>query len=371
VNKTISQTSLNNVMNQYGLTPEMYEAVSYGNGHINDTFLVSPRIQYWADACYILQRINTTVFRNPDALMENITGVTDFLRKDIEKHNGDTYRETLTVLNTKENGTMAKDSEGGCWRLYLFVKKTVSCETVENPIVFRNAGVAFGRFMKRLANYPAHTLHETIPHFHNTRQRFENLRQAVIADTVGRAKNVQSEIDFFYKRESEYGILLDLLEKVKLPLRVTHNDTKLNNILFDADSGEGICVVDLDTVMPGLCLYDFGDAIRFGANTAAEDEMDLSKVTLSLELFEAYTKGYLSETADVLTPLERELLPTGSKMMTVECGMRFLTDYLYGDVYFKIKHQHHNLDRARTQVALTADMEKKWKDMVRICLHKI
>ena len=362
----ISQTSLTEAMEQFGLSMVTYTVEPYGNGHINDTFLVSPQSKDSDSKRYILQRINIIVFKNPDKLMENIKNVTGFLHEDILKNGGNPDRETLTVLPDKQGESMVKDSEGGCWRLYLFIERSMSYDTVDNPIVFHNAGAAFGRFMKRLAEYPAETLYETIPRFHDTKKRLADLQQAVKEDKVCRVKDVKREIDFFMNHKEECSILTDLLKKGELPLRVTHNDTKLNNVLFDKISGQGICVIDLDTVMPGLSLYDFGDSIRFGANTAVEDEIDLSKVSLSLDLFREYTTGYLAETSDVLTPLERELLPMGAKLMTLECGMRFLTDYLSGDVYFKTHRTGHNLDRARTQFKLVADMEQKWDTMKKI-----
>ena len=360
--REISGTSLQNVMEQFGLTPHTYEARPCGSGHINNTFLVSGRGAKGGEQ-YILQRINTGVFTNPEGVMENIMGVTEFLRR----NTGENSRETLTFFSTTQGKNMARDDEDGCWRMYRFVENSACYDAADSPEIFQSAGAAFGRLMRLLADYPVHTLHETIPRFHDTAKRFADLQNAVREDSVGRVKDVAREIDFFMGRESEYGRLLELFSEGQLPLRVTHNDTKLNNVLFDTMSGKAICVIDLDTVMPGLCLYDFGDAIRYGANTAAEDETDLSKVSLSIELFGAYTSGYLSETAGVLTPLERELLPTGAKLMTMECGMRFLTDYLSGDTYFRIHRPSHNLDRARTQIALAEDMERKWSEMEKIC----
>ena len=221
-------------------------------------------------------------------------------------------------------------------------------------------------FQHQLADYPAHTLHETIPHFHDTPKRFVDFQRAVAEDRMGRAAQVQREIEFVRAREAEYHVMVDLLAAGKLPLRVTHNDTKLNNILFDKTTGEGLCVIDLDTVMPGLAANDFGDSIRFGANHCAEDEADLSKVNFSMELFEIYTKGFLQAAGEAFTPLEKQTLPWGAKLMTMECGMRFLADYLEGDHYFHINYETQNLNRARTQFKLTADMEKSWDVMQKI-----
>ncbi|GFI66187.1 N-acetylhexosamine 1-kinase [Lachnospiraceae bacterium] len=249
------------------------------------------------------------------------------------------------------------------YRMYQFITDSVSLDMVRTPRDFYESAVAFGNFQALLADYPAATLHETIPDFHNTVKRFSAFRSALEADICGRAAKVQPEIAFLTQREQELSLLVDLSGKQELPLRVTHNDTKLNNIMIDKETGRGICVIDLDTVMPGLSLYDFGDSIRFGANTAAEDETDLQKVSLDLNLYELYVKGYLTGCRGSLTEKELSLLPMGAKLMTMECGMRFLTDYLSGDTYFRIHRPNHNLDRCRTQFALAADMERKWQQM--------
>ena len=325
----------------------------YGNGHINDTFLVI------ADKRYILQRMNTSVFPNPVGLMENIVGVTEHIRQKTEGVGGDVARCSLTVLPTSDGGRFFKDSEDGCWRLYDFVEGSVTKERVENPKDFYTCAKAFGHFQQMLADYPAEKLSEPIANFHNTPWRFENLMKAVAADKCGRLSSVMPEVEFAKAREEFCKTLEKARADGSLPLRVTHNDTKLNNILFDAATEEPLCVIDLDTVMPGYSVNDFGDSIRFGANTAAEDETDLSKVTLDLGLFELYAKGFIEGCGGSLTETEIELLPVGAMMMTLECGMRFLTDYLEGDTYFKIHREGHNLDRARNQFALVADMERK------------
>ena len=247
-----------------------------------------------------------------------------------------------------------------------FVEDTVCLQQVQSAEDFYQSAVAFGNFQHQLADYPAHTLHETIPHFHDTPKRFADFQRAVAEDRMGRAAQVQREIEFVRAREADYHIMVDLLAAGKLPLRVTHNDTKLNNILFDKTTGEGLCVIDLDTVMPGLAANDFGDSIRFGANHCAEDEADLSKVNFSMELFEIYTKGFLQAAGDAFTPLEKQTLPWGAKLMTMECGMRFLADYLEGDHYFHINYETQNLNRARTQFKLTADMERNWDAMQKV-----
>lgn len=242
----------------------------------------------------------------------------------------------------------------------------MSFDRVEKPEQFYQSAVAFGRFQNMLADYPAETLHETIPNFHNTPARLEALKKAAKEDVVGRVKDVREELEFIYKRRKDACVLMNMLERGELPLRVTHNDTKLNNVMIDNVTGKSLCVVDLDTVMPGLALNDYGDSIRFGASTAAEDEPDLSKVWLDLKLFESYTKGFLDACGDSLTEKELDMLPMGAKIMTLECGIRFLTDYIQGDTYFKIHREHHNLDRCRTQLKLVADMERKWSQMTAI-----
>ncbi len=326
----------------------------YGNGHINDTFLVI------SDKRYILQRMNTTVFPDPVALMENILGVTEHIRKKAKK---DVERATLAVVPTLSKDNFFCDTDGSYWRMYEFTEGTVTFERVKNKEDFYRCAIAFGQFQGMLADYPAEKLHETIANFHNTPVRYENLMRAAEADVCGRLKEVTAELEFAKARKDFCDILEDAHARGTLPLHVTHNDTKLNNILFDEKTSEPVCVIDLDTVMPGYSVNDFGDSIRFGANTANEAETDFSRVKLDLELFEAYTKGFLEGCNGSLTKEEIKLLPIGAVMMTLECGMRFLTDYLEGDVYFKIHKPTHNIDRCRNQFALVADMEKKMDDM--------
>ena len=329
----------------------------YGNGHINDTFLVV------ADRRYIMQRMNTRIFPDPDALMENILGVTEHIRSKARAEGGDVERASLVVVPTLDGKPFLRDEIGQCWRLYEFTERTITRETVENIEDFYNCAEAFGAFQQYLADYPAEKLHESIRNFHNTPWRFDNLMKAVKVDACGRLADVTAEVAFAKEREAFCHTLEDARKAGKLPLRVTHNDTKLNNILFDEQTGAPVCVIDLDTVMPGYSVNDFGDSIRFGANTAVEDETNLSKVTLDLALFEAYAKGFLKGCNGKLTEAELDLLPAGAMMMTLECGMRFLTDYLEGDVYFKTHRPGHNLDRARNQFALVADMERKLPQM--------
>lgn len=338
----------------------------YGSGHINDTFLLTFDISGMGTIRVILQRMNDSIFKEPEKLMENVLGVTSYLRKIIIENGGDPERETLNVIRTVANRPYFVDSEGGYWRSYKFIEGATCYDQIESPEDFYQSAVSFGNFQRLLAEYPAETLHETIEGFHDTKARFETFKKAVEADACGRAASVQKEIQFVLDHEDVANVFGDMLAKGEIPLRVTHNDTKLNNIMIDDKTRKGICVIDLDTVMPGLAMNDFGDSIRFGASTAAEDEQDLSKVSCDMDLFDIYAKGFIEGCGGKLTDKEIELLPMGAKVMTFECGMRFLTDYLEGDHYFKIHREGHNLDRCRTQFKLVEDMEAKWDTMQEI-----
>ncbi len=338
----------------------------YGSGHINDTFLLTFDVEGEGKRNVILQRMNNEVFSDPVGLMENIVGVTSYLRKKIIDDGGDPDRETLNVIPTVDGKDYYVDEAGDYWRSYKFITDATSYDKVEKPEHFYQSAVAFGHFQCMLADYPAETLHETIVGFHDTKARFATFTKVVEEDVMGRAASVEKEIQFVLEHEDVANYFSDLLAKGEIPLRVTHNDTKLNNIMIDNETGKGICVIDLDTVMPGLAMNDFGDSIRFGASTAAEDEMDLSKVSCSMELFDLYAKGFIEGCDGKLTKREIELMPMGAKTMTFECGMRFLTDYLQGDTYFKVHREGHNLDRCRTQFKLVEDMEKKWYTMQEI-----
>lgn len=335
----------------------------YGSGHINDTYLLTFEIAEMGTIKVILQRMNKNIFTKPIELMENILNVTSYLRKKIIENGGNPDRETLNVIRTVDNMPYFVDSEGEYWRSYKFITDATSYDQVESPEDFYQSAVAFGNFQRLLAEYPAETLHETIEGFHDTKARFQVFKKAVEDDVCGRAASVQKEIQFVLEHEHLANVFADLLEKKEIPLRVTHNDTKLNNIMIDNKTRKGICVIDLDTVMPGLAMNDFGDSIRFGASTATEDEQDLSKVSCDMELFDLYAKGFIEGCGGKLTEKEIDLMPTGAMVMTFECGMRFLTDYLQGDTYFKIHRENHNLDRCRTQFKLVKDMEAKWDTM--------
>ena len=332
-------------------------------GHINDTYIVEYKKENGESVRYLLQRINTNVFKMPVELMENVMGVTAHLRKKIEAYGGDPSRETLTVFPAKDGKNYYMAEDGGCWRMYNFVEDTFSISELTNAEDFKNAAISFGNFQKLLSDYPIDTLYETIPNFHNTVSRFADFKKALFDNLSGRKDQAQPEIEFVLARENDCGVIDEMLEKGELPLRVTHNDTKLNNILFDNETKKGLCVVDLDTVMPGSSLYDFGDSIRFGANTAAEDEKDLSKVSLNLDYFKAYVEGYLESAGKSLTENEIDYLPFSAKLLTLECGIRFLGDFINGDVYFKTEYPEHNLVRARTQFKLVEDIEAKFDEM--------
>lgn len=353
------------LMSHFCVQGEVISAEMYGNGHINTTLHVIID-DNGALREFILQKININVFKNPRKLMENYVGVTRFLRKKAQLAGGDPDREALNVILTTDKKSFYINEEGECWRLILYVTDSISYDKVERPEQFYDSALAFGHFQRLLADYPAETLHETIKNFHNTPDRLRLLKEAVEADPCGRRKEVESEIAFALDREEFAYTLENAHREGRLPLKVTHNDTKLNNILFDKKSGKPICVVDLDTIMPGYSVNDFGDAIRSGATYAVEDERDLSKVKFELSLYETFVKGFIEGAGDGLTKGELELLPIGAMMMTYECGMRFLTDYLEGDTYFRTKRPGQNLDRARNQFKLLRDMEENLDKMIKI-----
>ncbi len=344
------------ILAQYNITDT---PVPYGNGHINDTYLIGTNPKY------ILQKINKNVFKKPEEVMANIKAVTEHLRAKITAAGGNPNRETLTVIPTVDGKPYCIDENGDYFRMYIFIEDTVSCDVIEDPSQLYHAAKAFGEFQKMLADFPANELFEVIPNFHNTRARFADFKKAVEANLSGRADTARDEIKFVLDREADCNVVVDDIASGKIPLRVTHNDTKINNVLLDDKTGVGVAVIDLDTVMPGSLLYDFGDSLRCGGSTGAEDEKDLSKIWFNLENFEAYTKGFL-EALTTITDRELELLPFSVKLMTLECGSRFLADYLNGDTYFKTHYAEHNLVRARTQFKLVADIEAKYDELMAI-----
>ena len=351
------QYDLEKISRCFALEGNFVFAQSYGEGHINDTYSAAYKTDN-GEKRYILQAVNTDVFKEPDKLMSNIEKVTAFLR---EKGCGE--RETLSLVKTRDGKAYYTDSDNNYWRMYDFIENSICLELPESNEDFYQCAVAFGRFQKFLDDFPVNELYETIPDFHNTPKRFADFIAAVERDSLGRAKNVQGEIDFIKARSSFYSVLIDSEKQGILPLRVSHNDTKSNNVMLDKATRRALCVIDLDTVMPGYSVTDFGDSIRFGASTAAEDEKDLSKVHFSLEKFKTYAAGYLDGCGGMLKNSEIMLLPEGAKMMTIECGMRFLADYLDGDTYFKTAYAEHNLVRCRTQLKLVSEMEENWDEM--------
>jgi len=342
------------IASMFQIEGEIKNITPYGDGHINVTYLLETDKKR-----YILQKMNTYVFKDPVSLMKNIEYVTEYLlNKGIE---------TLEIVRTKDNKTFLEGEE--CYRVYKFIENTVSYSLVTSKEVFENSGRAFGEFQNELANFDASKLSETIYKFHDTKKRFNDFLNALNNNKAGRIKNCQKEIDYILEHVDTYSVIVDALENKEIPLRVTHNDTKLNNILMDEKTLKSRAIIDLDTIMPGSMMYDFGDSIRFGANHSLEDEKDLSKVNFDIELFESYAKGYLKAVKNSITEREKELIAYGAYMMTIECGMRFLTDYLDGDIYFHTSYEEQNLYRTRTQIKLADDMLKNMDKMNEIVFN--
>jgi len=346
------------VLEMYEFGKRAVKMEPFGNGHINKTYLVLTD----NDEKFILQRINTNVFKKPKEVMRNIELVTNYIREVVAKAAKDPSRAALEIIPTVNNKTYAHFDDM-YWRCYRFVQGAKSYEIIENPEMFYEVGKAVGVFQRQLQDFPIDKLYITIPNFHNTGARFRRFKQVVNDDVKRRGIEVFNEIKFVYNREEGVSKIVNMLEAGEIPTRVTHNDTKLNNIMIDEITHKAICVVDLDTVMPGSVLYDFGDAIRVGASTAQEDETDLSKVHLDLNLFKNFSKGFLEKCHQILVDKEIENLVESARIITLECGMRFLTDYLEGDIYFSINHPDHNLERARTQFKLVEEIEYNYDDM--------
>ena len=347
------------ITKKFALVGNVADVKPWGAGHINDTFSVTTE----DGEHYCLQRVNQHVFHDVPSTMENIERVTKHIREKVIARGGDVAREVLNLVPTMENGYFVIDSNGEFWRVYDFVKKAHAFDVFEKAEIIEGAAKAFGRFQLDLADLPGERLHETIPAFHDTPKRFGDFIAAIERDEANRKEEVLAEIDFIRHRADEMSTIVHGIDAGDIPERVTHNDTKMNNVLFDEETNECLCVIDLDTVMPGSSLYDFGDAVRFGASTGAEDEVDLSRVTISLKRFDLMARGYLSVAHKFLVPSEIQLLSFSCRLITLECGMRFLTDYLEGDKYFKTRREGHNLDRCRTQLRMVADMEEKRDEM--------
>ena len=352
--------SIQHLLERFDLPEGAKTAAPFGNGHINSTFLITIE---GVPEKYILQRINSYVFVRPKEVMENMIHITEYLQDRIREEGGDPDRETIRLVRSVSGEPWVEDEEGEIWRVMLCVPDTESPQLPDDPVILEECGKAFGCFTRRLKDYPAASLYETIHAFHDTPARLRQLEDAAKADSCDRLKDVAEEMAFAREREAEAHILTDAYAAGKLPLRVTHNDTKVNNVLLDRETGKAVCVVDLDTVMPGLLAYDFGDAIRVGACSAEEDERDLSIIHLELLKFKAFARGFLKELKGTLSEEELLSLEAGARLMTFENGMRFLADHLNGDKYFKIHRPGQNLDRARAQFALLADMERHQKEM--------
>lgn len=343
---------------------EVTSVLPYGNGHINDTYAVTCSLA-GGSVRFILQRLNPVVFPDRAGLMRNMIAVTEFLRKAVIRDGGDPERECLRLIPLKDGSPYLTDESGDVWRATQFIENTDAYLVAESPEMFASAGEAFGKFMARLGGFDASSLFEVIPRFHDTPDRYARFLASLERNAAGRMDEAKDEIAFVRERGEGCSVITDALERGEVPVRVTHNDTKLNNVLIDTATKEAVCVIDLDTVMPGSMLYDFGDAVRVGCSTAKEDERDLSLVDFDLGLFRAFTEGYLAGAGRSVTAAELGLLPDAARLMTFECGMRFLTDFLDGDTYFKTAYPEHNLVRARTQFKLVRTMERLRPEIVR------
>jgi aminoglycoside phosphotransferase (APT) family kinase protein len=344
---------------QFQLRGEFVSATPHGSGHINDSYAATYRDEGRL-VRYIHQRINHHVFKNPLDVMENIVRVTEHQRRKLEAAGRrDIERRALTLVPANDGRAFAHDSDGNTWRTYFCIEGAKTHDSVQTPAQTAEAAKAFGEFQKQLTDLPGARLHETIPDFHHTPKRFEALVAAIESDACNRAKDARPEIEFVLAREPVTCVLVEKQAAGVIPERTTHNDTKINNVMFDDRTKEGICVIDLDTVMPGLVLYDFGDLVRTATSPAREDERDLALVRMQMPMFQALVDGYLASAGEFLTPAEKEHLAFSGRLITLEIGIRFLTDFLQGDTYFKIHHEGHNLDRARTQFRLVESIEEQ------------
>ncbi|MGI6359835.1 MAG: phosphotransferase enzyme family protein [Acholeplasmatales bacterium] len=346
---------MENIIKHFNISGKLISISPHGDGHINRTFKVITTSKE-----YILQKINHHVFKDVEKLMSNIAYTTEFMKNYLDQ----SFIPLEIIKTTSGKNYLQYNDE--YYRMYDFINEGVGYETIENVEQFYECGVGFGTFQQMLNAFDASKLYETIPNFHNTKVRLETFLETVKADKHNRAASVKNDIDFYLSHKHYANVIVDLIEAKKMPIKVTHNDTKLNNLLINFETNKSVAIVDFDTIMPGSIVYDFGDSIRFGANHSKEDEPDLSKVNFDIELFEAYTKGFLSKTANILTKIEIDHLAFGSILMTYECGMRFLTDYLDGDNYFKIYYPKQNLNRSRTQMKLVQDMKKILPKMEKI-----
>jgi len=361
---------IKNILPHFQFTGRFQSVEELHAGNINNTYHLIYTQADGSLAHYTLQQINSYAFKHPDQVMHNMEAIGQHIKKTMIEKGIDPTRRLVDLVRTTEDKNMLTTADGTFWRAYHYIDKATAYNRPEKPEHFYEAGRGFGEFQKMLADFPAEKLYETIPNFHHTTKRFYNFVASVAADKAGRVKLVEDEIEFVFARRRRMGEIVRKMEAGELPVRVTHNDTKINNVMIDDATEKAICVIDLDTVMPGSALYDFGDAIRFGANTAAEDEPDTSKISLDVGMFEQFTRGFLSQVHDILTEEEIRLLPLGAEIMTCELVVRFLTDYIDGDVYFKVRSPEHNLIRTRAQMALLTDMEAK-RDQLNEIVAKI
>lgn len=346
------------VFEQFCTGTKFVNAVTYGNGHINDTYLIAAE-NGGTPENYILQRVNSSVFKNPEQVINNISAVTEHISHKLEKTQKDISRLVLRLSKSNDGKPYYRDENGNYYRVYNYIPDAICLDLPETETDFYNSAVAFGEFQCLLSDFPVERIYETIPDFHNTEKRYRNLVSSALADRAHRASNVAEELEFFRKRQSFYGLLEQKHKEGILPKKITHNDTKMNNVMLDRQTRKPLCVIDLDTVMPGFSVNDFGDSIRFGASTAAEDERKITMVHFDKSMYDIYLNGFLRGCGSGLTENEKKLLPVGAVMMTLECGMRFLTDYLDGDTYFKTAYKEHNLVRCHTQMKLAYEMEEK------------
>ena len=362
------QQKLKKLIHKFHIYGDFMVGVPFGNGHVNDTYLLTFD-QGGVRLNYVLQRINGDVFKEPVKVMEKIDRVTNHLLTKIRKSHSETQKRTIRLLRTKDDLPYAFDDNGNCWRAYIFIERARAYNVLESPEQAFGIARAFGEFQQQLIDLPGERLHDTIPDFHNTPKRIEQLEEAIKNDTANRVKDAQREIDFILSRKEAAGELIRLNKSGDIPERITHNDTKCNNILIDDLSGDGICVIDLDTVMPGLSLYDFGDMVRACTSPAEEDETDLDKVFMRFDMYEALFSGFCETAGAFMTAAERENLANAGKIITLEIGTRFLTDYLSGDKYFKIKRSNHNLERCRAQLKLVSSIEEQMNDMMKLLIN--
>jgi Ser/Thr protein kinase RdoA (MazF antagonist) len=363
MNDLIGNEFLADMVGRFSIPGDLVSVKAYGTGHINGSF-ASTVSQAGTIVRYLHQRINEGVFHKPLEVMENIARVLDHLRMKLaEEGRTDLSRRCMTIVKTRDGADFWVDGEGGCWRTYLFIEGSRSYDVIETPDQAFALGAAVGDFQSRLADLGGKRLHETIPNFHNARTRLAAFEEAVANDVAKRASSVAREIGYLREKSRGIDLIIREMEEGRIPERITHNDTKISNILMDAQTRESLCVIDLDTVMPGSALYDFGDLVRTCTISCAEDEPDDSKATLDLPMYEALARGYCSTARKFLNARERELLPTGGRIITLEQALRFLTDYLNGDTYYRIARPDHNLDRTRTQIALVSEMDAHWQEL--------